>query len=56
MKQEAAIMFRSNCSEKLHYKRALCQMDMAYDSQYSSVEHCVNDPGFVGKTVRDGGA
>jgi hypothetical protein len=51
--KERRLLFRSACTAKLHYKRAMCELTVG-GSGSSSVESCVQDPLFHGNTVRGG--
>ena len=56
LERESAVRFRSACSAKQHYKAGLCEQVIANGARRGSVEACVADPEFAGRTVRDGGA
>jgi hypothetical protein len=49
------LIFPSECSAKLHYKRALCDIVVASHARSGTVDACVADPAFSGLTVRKGG-
>jgi len=48
------ILFRSTCAANLHFKRALCEIVVNSGARAGTIEGCVNDPGFVGPTVKKG--
>lgn len=52
---ESKIMFRSECTAKLYFKRALCEVLVRAGTRSGTVDACVADPQFVGDTVRNGG-
>lgn len=47
--------FADACQAKAHFKRALCRLMLAHDTLQGTLEQCVNDPSFQGRTVRQGG-
>lgn len=53
--KEAAVPFASDCAAKRHYKKAMCELSVSRGTTKDSVERCAADPGFVGRTVRNGG-
>ena len=55
LERESRIRFRNSCKGKLHYKRALCELVIDAGQRSGSIESCVEDPLFVGPTVRNGG-
>ena len=56
LERESRIRFRSSCSGKLRYKQAMCKLAVRAGSYSGSVDSCVEDPLFIGATVRNGGA
>jgi hypothetical protein len=56
LERESQIRFESSCNGRLHYKRALCELVVGAGQRPGSIEGCVGDPGFMGPTVRNGGA
>ena len=56
LEEESKVLFRSDCTGKLSYKRRMCEQAQAYSPNPRPVEACVADPDFVGPTVRNGGA
>jgi len=53
--EQSKIVFRSTCAANLHFKRALCEVVVKSGARAGTVGGCVNDPGFVGPTVKKGG-
>jgi hypothetical protein len=53
--EQSKLVFRSTCAANLHFKRALCEVLVKSGARAGTVGGCVNDPGFVGPTVRKGG-
>lgn len=56
LERESGHRFRNACGGKLHYKRALCERSVGAGYRPGPVEDCVDDPLFMGPTVRNGGA
>ena len=56
LERESKINFRSSCNEKFYYKRAICELVIKSGSRSGTASSCVQDPTFVGPTVRNGGA
>jgi hypothetical protein len=55
IEEQMDILFRSECSAKAHFKTALCELAVNRGSYGGTVNECVDDAGFVGVTVRNGG-
>ena len=53
--RESKIMFRSGCHANFYFKRALCEVVVKNASRSGTVDACVEDPQFVGPTVKNGG-
>lgn len=43
------------CAAKRQYKRALCELSIRRGRVKTGVARCVQDPAFMGSTVRNGG-
>ena len=56
LERESQVRFRSACNGKLHYKQAMCKLSVRAGSYPGSVDNCVEDPLYIGPTVRNGGA
>lgn len=56
LERESNVRFRNSCDGKLHYKRALCELAIGAGQRPGPIEGCVEDPVFMGTTVRHGGA
>lgn len=56
LERESGKRFRNACNGKRHYKRAMCEQSVAAGYRPGSVDSCVEDPLFMGRTVRNGGA
>jgi hypothetical protein len=48
------VSFRSACTAKLHFKRALCEVVVGTGARLGTVDSCVADEQFVGHTVQNG--
>lgn len=55
LERESQIDFRSSCSGKFHYKRALCELAIGAGQRSGPIGGCIKDPLFIGPTVRNGG-
>lgn len=53
--EQSKAAFPSECAAKIHFKRAMCGLVIAGDVSRGTVEQCVRDPAFMGRTVRNGG-
>lgn len=47
--------FRSACAANTHFKRAMCEVTVRSGTRSGTVDQCVRDPDFKGRTVRRGG-
>ena len=45
---ESKVLFRSNCTARLHYKRALCELAISRKQRKGSADACVKDNSFDG--------
>lgn len=53
--EQGGIRFRSDCEAKMHFKRTLCELSIERRTYAGTVKACINDPRFVGETVRNDG-
>lgn len=53
--QQLELKFENACQAKAHFKRSLCRLLHEHGTIQDSIEQCVNDPSFQGRTVRQGG-
>lgn len=53
--EQGRISFGSACTARAHFKRALCEIVVRNGSRPGTVDACVADPSFAGRTVRRGG-
>lgn len=47
--------FPSNCASNLHFKRNMCELMILNGTRAGTVDQCVRDPTFRGRTVEAGG-
>jgi hypothetical protein len=47
--------FENECAARVHFKRAWCEQLVASGARTGSVDECVVDAGFAGRTVVNGG-
>ncbi|MBI2308161.1 MAG: hypothetical protein HYU78_12745 [Rhodocyclales bacterium] len=55
IEEHLARRFPSECDARTHYKRAMCGLHVAGGASGQSLEACMADPDFMGRTVRHGG-
>ncbi len=53
--EEGKRRFRSTCASNTHFKRRMCELMIRSGTRGSSLAQCVQDPDFMGGTVRRGG-
>lgn len=53
--EQIKIAFTDDCAAKMHFKLALCGLFVTRDPSRGTIEQCMEDPNFMGRTVRDGG-
>ena len=44
--EQRQLVFRSNCTARLHYKRALCELTISRGQRTGSIDACVEDRSF----------
>jgi hypothetical protein len=55
IEQEGKRRFPSSCASNTHFKKQMCEMMIRQGTRAGSLEHCVTDPSFRGRTVERGG-
>lgn len=55
IEEESRRRFRSACAGKTHYKRRMCGAMVRGGTRSGTVDQCVRDPSFRGRTVDRGG-
>lgn len=53
--QQLATTFTDDCTARMHFKRAMCRLSGEGGAPRTSIDACVADPEFMGRTVRYGG-
>ena len=56
IEQEQQLTFKSACLSNLHYKSAMCEILIRTGTRTDTVNQCVQDKSFRGRTVENGGA
>jgi hypothetical protein len=56
LERETQNRFRSPCDGKHRYKQEMCKVAIRNGSYAPPMASCINDPLFLGPTVRNGGA
>ena len=55
IEEEGKRRFRDACAGNTFYKRRICQAVIRHGGRAGTVEACVKDPAFKGRTVERGG-
>jgi hypothetical protein len=55
IEKESKRRFAGRCASNMHYKTKMCRIMAAAGTRQGSVEQCVKDPTFKGRTVENGG-
>ena len=55
IEQEQQLKFKSACLSNLHYKTAMCEILVRAGTRSDTVNQCVQDKTFKGRTVQNGG-
>lgn len=55
IEEHRKISFRDACAGNTHFKRGMCERMLRSGSRAGTLEQCVNDPAFKGRTVAAGG-
>lgn len=53
--EHLALKFADDCAAMVHFKRAMCRSRGMTGASHASVDACVADPEYMGRTVRHGG-
>lgn len=53
--KQSRAAFRTTCFARLHFKRAMCTLVVARGTKKGPVEQCMEDPNFMGYTVKNKG-
>lgn len=55
MEEERKSIFPNVCASNLHFKRRMCELMISIGTRAGTVNQCVSDPAFKGRTVEAGG-
>lgn len=55
IEEESRARFPGACAGNVHFKRRMCELTIRNGVRVGTVERCVNDPAFRGRTVEHGG-
>jgi hypothetical protein len=55
MEREGKRGFRNACASNTHFKRGMCALVIQNGTRAGTMEQCVKDPNFKGRTVQRGG-
>lgn len=55
IEEEGKARFRDACASNTHFKKRMCEQVIRNGTRAGTLEQCVQDPGFKGRTVRAGG-
>ena len=55
MEQERKRVFPNSCASNTHFKQRMCEVMIQSGTEAGTLERCMNDPTFMGRTVRNGG-
>ena len=53
--KESKKPFASRCASNRHYKARMCEIVVKAGTRRGTVKQCIDDPSFMGRTVRRGG-
>lgn len=55
IEEERRVRFANNCASNLHFKRRMCELMIRNGTRAGTLDLCVNDPAFKGRTIETGG-
>jgi hypothetical protein len=55
IEEEGKRRFASSCASNTYFKKRMCELVIRNGSKAGTVDRCVKDPTFKGRTVQDGG-
>jgi hypothetical protein len=53
--KESRVRFASACAANLHFKKRMCELVIRNGTRAGTLDQCVTDPAFKGRTVEAGG-
>lgn len=55
IEEEGKRRFVNSCASNMHFKRRMCELMIRSGTRAGTVQRCIGDPAFRGRTVRNGG-
>ena len=55
IEQEGKRRFANSCASNTHFKKRMCELMIQSGTKAGTVDRCVRDPAFKGRTVERGG-
>lgn len=55
IEEERKVRFANDCASNLHFKKLMCELMIHNGTRNGTMDACVNDPAFKGRTVEAGG-
>jgi hypothetical protein len=55
IEEERKVRFANDCASNLHFKKRMCELMILNGTRAGTLDLCVNDPAFKGRTVEAGG-
>ena len=55
LEEERKIKFANACASNTHFKRRMCELMIRNGTRAGTLDQCVKDPAFKGRTVEAGG-
>ena len=55
IEKEMKKTFPSDCASNIHFKRSMCELRIRAGTRSGTVEQCLDDPAFRGRTVENNG-
>ena len=55
IEEEGKRRFPNSCASNTYFKKRMCELTIRSGTRAGSVDRCLNDPSFKGRTVENGG-
>ena len=55
IEEERKVRLANDCASNLHFKKRMCKLMIRSGTRAGTLDLCVNDPAFKGRTVEAGG-
>jgi hypothetical protein len=55
IEEESKKSFPDGCASNVHFKKSMCEVMVRAGTRKGSIEQCLKDPTFMGRTVEAGG-